>query len=376
MRIKQHYFGGGCLSKLTALLQHYGRKQVFILTGKASFEPLKKQIDELFTRAQVQATYFSDFDKNPKIEDVHKGIALLQQAKAQLIIAIGGGSVLDMAKMVNLFANERNDLQKSLAGAKEAIVVKGNPLIAIPTTAGTGSEATHFSVLYINKEKFSVAHDFMMPDHCLIDPDLTTSASAQLTATTGFDAFTQAIESFWSVNATPQSQRYAQKAILLCKENLIAAVNGSAQARTHMALAAHLAGKAINISKTTAPHALSYALTMHYGIDHGHAVALTMPLFIQINANFEKYAINEPRGKTYLSQKLHALFKLLGVDNAGACAEQFRHWMHEAGLTCLPALGLHENDFKFIVQSVNIERMKNNPVQISQQDLLEQLLRC
>lgn len=375
MRLKQAYFGRGCLNQLPALLQHYQAKQVFVLTGKASFESIKPQIDRLFNAAQVKATYFSDFEKNPKIEDVHKGIALLKQTHAELIIAIGGGSVLDIAKMINLFADDRNDLQQNLAGDKNAIQVKGQPLIAIPTTAGTGSEATHFSVLYINKEKYSVAHDFMLPDHCLIDPDLTNCASAQLTATTGFDAFTQAIESYWSVNSTLKSQRYAQKAIVLCKANLILAIKGKTQARTHMALAAHLAGKAINISKTTAPHALSYAFTMHYGIDHGHAVALTMPLFMQINADYENHQINEPRGKAFLNQKLQNLFKLLGVNNAIECAEQFRGWMQAAGLAQLHALGLSERDFKFIVESVNLERMKNNPVQISQNDLLE-LIQC
>ncbi len=374
MQLKSTYFGAVCLEdSLKKLIAHYQPGRVLVVTGKQSFfsSPVPTILEKLFNDNKIEAIYFDDFDKNPKIEDVHKGIEKCLWS-FELVLAIGGGSVLDIAKMINLFAIKENSLADYLAG-KGGIVKKGKPFIAVPTTAGTGSEATHFSVLYINKEKFSVAHSYMLPTHAIIDPTLTYGLPAELTAVTAFDTFTQAIESYWAVNATLRSQQYASFAIKLCQDSLLRAViNQDALSRKKMALAAHFSGKAINISKTTAPHALSYELTMKYGIPHGHAVALTMPIFIKLNADFASRAVNETRGREYLQKTMSTLFSLLGCKNATECALNFKHLMTQAGLAYdLQSMGITSFDeITHIVNSVNLERMLNNPVKLEKSELL------
>lgn len=379
MRLKKRYFGRDCFaSKLKQILQFYSPHTLFLLHGKSSFEnaDIKFSLNKVLKELNIHAIHFFDFEKNPRIEDVIKGAALLKESEASLVLAIGGGSVLDMAKMVNVFSEQSNNLALNLQNSKTGITTKAKPLIAVPTTAGTGSEATHFSVLYIQKKKFSIAHPYMMPDHVIIDPALTKSMSPYLAATTAFDAFTQAIESFWAVNATPKSQRYARYAMQLCTHYLRESVeNPESKARDKMVLAAYFAGKAIDISKTTAPHALSYALTMNYDIPHGHAVALNMPIFMKINANCNEHNINGPRGKIYHERTMRQLLDILNAKDANACAHQFITLMKQVGLASdFKAFGIHEkHQFQALVNSVNLERMQNNPIKICPETLLTKL---
>ncbi len=379
MHLKKSYFGRNCFAeKLKQILQFYSPHTIFLLHGKSSFDnaDIKLSLSKVLKDLNIHAIHFFDFEKNPRIEDVIKGAALLNESEASLVLAIGGGSVLDMAKMVNLFSVPSNNLTLNLQNSKTGITTKAKPLIAVPTTAGTGSEATHFSVLYIQKEKFSIAHPYMLPDHVIIDPALTWGMSSYLAAVTAFDAFTQAIESFWSVNATSKSQRYARYAIKLCTRNLLESVEKpESNARDKIMFAAHFSGKAIDISKTTAPHALSYALTMNYDIPHGHAVALNMPIFMKINANYNEESINGVRGKAYHEQTMHQLLELLNAADANACANQFIELMNQVGLASdFSAFGINnKHQFQALVNSVNLERMQNNPVKISPDKLLAEL---
>src|SRR5262249_51347864 len=139
---------------------------------------------------------------------------------------------------------------------------RGLPLVAIPTTAGSGSEATPFAVLYVGHVKHSIAGPAMLPDVAIVDPSLTDSMSPALTAVTGMDAFSQAVESYWCIHSTERSKAYARRAIALVLEHLEVAVTAPREEnRRAMSKAAHLAGRAIAITKTTGAHALSYPLT-------------------------------------------------------------------------------------------------------------------
>ena len=359
MRLKSSYFGIHCLSgALEKILDYYHARQLLIVTGKQSFEQsiAKKSLEKLFLKKHIKASFYNDFENNPKLEDVLKGIDSISKEPYDLVLAIGGGSVLDIAKMLNLFANKENNILDYLAGNTQ-IAKKGKPLIAIPTTAGTGSEATEFSVLYRDKKKYSIAHEYMLPTHAIIDPTLTYDSPHLLAASTALDAYTQAIESFWAVNATPKSQIYAKWAIKLCRRSIFDAVTKQdAVSRQNMGLAAYLSGKAINISKTTAPHALSYELTMKYGIPHGYAVALTIPIFMKINATSK-------------------LLSLLECKTAEQASVEFQSLMSKIGLSSnLRALGItDEKDIVHLVDSVNMERLQNNPVKLEKFELIKLL---
>jgi alcohol dehydrogenase class IV len=233
------------------------------------------------------------------------------------------------------------------------------PMIAIPTTSGTGSEATHFAVLYKDKTKYSIAHSDIVPDVAIIHSPFTYNVPAYLAACTGFDALAQAIEAYWNINATKESDIFAAKALELLWNSLPAAVNKQInEDKDKIAEGAYWAGKAINITQTTAPHAMSYAFTSYYGIPHGHAVALTFPYFVLYNIQtpYEEY-----RGKeSYESfqKRINNLYNLLALRKQDNIYVFFKEYIKSIGLPfALPS------DFnkEVISNNVNIQRAQNNP---------------
>ena len=256
--------------------------RVFLIRGKHSFISSGAEyiLSDLFRRHACFVSEFSDFQENPILEEVNNGCNFFEKSKSDIIIACGGGSVLDMAKLIRFKAAYDGDLVDSVFEKKKELT----PLIALPTTAGTGCEATPFAVCYKNSIKYSVAHNDMLPDYAVIFPQFTYNNSSYLTACTGFDALSQSIEAYWNVNATAESDEYAKRAISVLWDNLPKVVNSpSNEIRDLMSVAAYWSGCAIAITKTTAPHAFSYAFTTHCGYPHGHAVALSFPFFMALN---------------------------------------------------------------------------------------------
>ena len=258
---QEEYLGLGGIKHLEDILKNNHFENIFLVTGKDSYGSCGAEEAVYSLMSRYTFSRFCDFEVNPKIEDVERGISLFREKDYDMIVAIGGGSVLDIAKLIKILSPQSGKPKEYIKKEKE-IEVQGMPLVAIPTTAGSGSEATHFAVVYIDKEKYSLAHDYILPEHAILDSKLTTNLPPKITASTGMDILSQAIESYWSVNSKDESKEYAQESISLVLNNLITAVNNpSPRSREFMLKASHLAGKAINITKTTAPHALSYPLT-------------------------------------------------------------------------------------------------------------------
>lgn len=206
-------------------------------------------------------------------------------AKApEIVIAVGGGTVMDAAKVLNAILASALPAAGLLAeDLSEVLRRPVRPLLAIPTTAGTGAEATSFAVLYDGDKKHSIEHPALMPSDVLLVPDFTASVPPYQAACSGFDAFAQATESLWARGATDESRAYARKALRLCRCLPDAVHAPTPLVRADMQQAAYWSGRAINISKTTAAHAFSYVLTAHYGVPHGHAVAMLLPAIIACN---------------------------------------------------------------------------------------------
>ncbi len=359
---------------LTDLIESYSAKRIFLVTGKRSFEfSGAKEFIELATNGKSVIRY-SEFEQNPKYNQALKGTKLFLASNCDLIIAIGGGSVLDMAKLINIFA--ANPDVDSLEIVKDSSKIRnsGNALIALPTTAGTGSEATHFAVVYHDKKKYSVAHHSLLPNVAVLNAELTLSQPKYLTACAGLDALSQAIESFWSVNANKESQQYAKEAILLLIHNLEKAVNQpDVLNRKQVLQGAFLAGKAINISKTTAAHAVSYAFTTYYGIPHGHAVFLTLPEFLEYNSKVTADDMNDSRGYKYTRKNIKKLCAILKVDSAKEAKNYLRQMAAKIDIELsFDKLGVVGYEIK-IVDNVNMERLGNNPRKIAKSGLLELL---
>lgn len=363
---------------LKNLFSEYSAKRIFLVTGKASYGLSGAQDFIKSSSDDVEIVRFSDFEQNPKYEDVLKGLALYRASQCDLVLAIGGGSVIDMAKLINIFlANEQVEGLDIIKNSG-LISKKGHPFIAIPTTAGTGSEATHFAVVYYNNKKYSVAHQFVLPDVVILNPELTFSQSPYLTACAGLDALSQAIESFWSTGATEHSKTYAKQAIAILLEHIEPCVLSPTKTNRELLMkGAYLAGKAINISKTTVAHAMSYAFTSYFAIPHGHAVFLTLPQFLIENFNVTSTNVNDSRGETYVKQSMLELYKCLNVNLPTQAYQLLLDLTHNIGVeTSFKTLGIGISDLDIILDSVNLERLKNNPIDFSKAELKRILVNC
>jgi len=364
--------GKGCVKQLPHLLNKYDVRSIFLVTGKESYisSGAKEVLDSLLQDYKI--IQFSDFDVNPKIEDVIRGIRLATEEKPDVIIAVGGGSVIDIAKLINVIPFQEYQDCCSLITGDSKVLKRGLPFFAIPTTSGTGSEATHFAVVYINDTKFSLAHEFVLPNYSIVDPVFTYRTPAKLTAIVGMDALSQAIESYWAVKSNQESKAYASEAISLILSSLVEAVSSEENARDVMSEAAHLAGKAINITTTTAPHALSYPITTYFGIPHGHAVALTVGNFFEINSDLNNNIIADPRGSDYLINTMHELFAFFGVNTAKECRLKWYKLLKKIGLEIdIRQLGIRTPlDVQKIVNNVNLQRLENNPVKVIEDTLV------
>jgi alcohol dehydrogenase class IV len=233
------------------------------------------------------------------------------------------------------------------------------PIAAVPTTTGTGSEATHFAVLWQDREKFSVVHGSMLPDLAIVDPSLAKSQPRYLRDVSALDALAQGIESYWCVNSTDESKRYAKEAIETVHKNL----SSGGFSYEDAAWGACLAGKAINITRTTAPHAVSYALTGHYGISHGNAVFLTLPSFFKYNCNVTEDDCLDSRGAAYVRKTMRELAYMLGANGIGEAVRDLRDILRGLNISGrLSDYGITAESIDHIVKNgFNPERVNNNP---------------
>jgi len=372
MVMQQEFLGFDSLNHLTSILLRYKTEEIFLVTGKNSFvisgaEKLLKPFLNRYSTVRFQYN-----EPNPKIEDVKHGLEIYKGQNPDVIIAVGGGSVIDTAKLINFFGTNNVKAEEWLS-AKNLQVKKGIPLIALPTTSGSGSEATHFAVLYIGKEKYSVEDETMLPDSAIIDPIFTMNLPPYITACSGMDALSQAIESYWNIYSTEESKILAARAIKLVASNIVNAVNNpTAYNRVAMSEGAHFAGKAIRVTRTTAVHAISYPITSYFGIPHGHACGLILPGMVDYIAGVTENDLMDTRGTKYIIRTLKEIALLLGEDNYKNTSKRIRRLMKEIGLeTNFNLLGIKskEDIEKIITHGFNPQRVKNNPRKLNKMAL-------
>jgi alcohol dehydrogenase class IV len=311
----------GAEAFVNAFWDGIGATEVLLVRGRASYRGSGAG-DFMRRWLGDEACEFYDFAVNPKVEDVDRGMDIVRGRSIRRIIAVGGGSVLDMAKLLN---HELGD--------------QYCPMLAAPTTSGSGSEATHFAVCYHGGEKTSVADSRMLASHVLLVPEWTYSMTPYQTACSGMDALAQGVESYWAKGSTAESRDYAKRAIDFALMHLEEAVIRPAPAsRAGMQQAAYWSGRAINISKTSAPHAFSYVLTARFGLPHGHALALLLPSIVDYHA---KLNIEVP-----------------GVDATG-----LRALTSTIGLSM--KLNIDPVQLETLLREhVNLERLSNNPASV------------
>jgi alcohol dehydrogenase class IV len=250
-------------------------------------------LEKALKQEGVSYHIYEGIDPDPDIKSIDDGALRCKESGCNVVIGIGGGSALDAAKSIAMLVTNGDSIREYQMGAK-TITKMSLPLIAVPTTAGTGSEATKVSVVS-NLEaaiKKSVAHPFMIPGIVFIDPDLMISLPKKLTASTGMDALAHAIESYVSLNANPITEAYGLKAVELVAKNLVEAVeNGSnVKARQNMAIASYMGGAALNAGVGIA-HMIGQPLGAVYHISHGDAISILLPVAMELNFQYssEKY---------------------------------------------------------------------------------------
>ena len=362
------------ISNLREILKDKNR--IFLVTGKKSFKKsgAKALLSEYLKDKEIMR--FSDFKTNPEMEDLKSGIEIFKSFKPEIVIAVGGGSVIDIAKLINIFSYQKFTPEK-IINDKKNIKKEGLKLIAIPTTTGTGSEVTQFSVVYKDKKKYSVDHEYLTPTDFIIEPKLALSLPSYEMSCSAFDALSQATESFWSVNSSEESKSYSKKAIkLLIKSINPAIISRNLDDIKNLFLGANLAGRAINLTRTTAPHAFSYPLTSRFGIPHGHAVAVLLGKFFVVNSNPSPENIVDQRGKKYLDEMSRELFDLFECKTSQECEKYWYDLMKKLSLeTNLKKLGINDmKDIRTIFNNVNFERLKNNPTLVTEDKFSDILL--
>lgn len=338
------------------ILDEYKSSSVLIvcdsfLVKSPTVDYIKECIDKV--------TVFSEFQPNPLYENVEAGIKVFRENDCDCIVAIGGGSAIDTAKCIKVFEPMDQPLNFLEQKYNETEV----PLIAVPTTCGTGSEATRFAVIYYEGAKQSINSTMIIPDEVILYPELIKTLPDYQKKATMLDALSQAIESYWSVNSTAESQEYSRKAVPLILENYKKYLDNEMEAIKNMQLAAYYAGKAINISQTTAAHAMSYKLTSLYHIPHGHAVALClMPIWEYMLK--EDISIIDPRGTDYYRKTMREIECMLG-NGLGTYKKIYE------SLNINREFGNIDN-LDLLVKSVNPVRLKNHPVLLSS-EIISQL---
>ena len=308
------------------MIYHGFEKNKELLEGRKLFLVARGSFDRLGIAEYIKSmdsVRFSGFTPNPKMEEVMAGVEAFKESGCDTLLAVGGGSSMDVAKCI-----------KHYSGSNE-------PIIAIPTTSGTGSESTHFAVVYENNNKLSVAAPNLLPDIVILEPSTLKNVPEYTRKATMLDALCHAIESHWAVKATEESRGYAERAIeliLKCKDRYLA---NKDEGNAGMMEAANLAGQAINISTTTAAHAMCYKITSLYGFQHGHAAAICLP-------EVWKYIVAEP----------------------GITRDEFVALIEELGME-YPVSGDVERDIDILTDSVNAQRLLNNPVTFDRDQLAD-----
>lgn len=364
----QHYFDNKnnyeCLEQWAC---DNGITGLFVVCGSSLeyFLGIRDKLRELEQKG-IRVTYFDDFKPNPKYESVVKGVALYRKSQSDGLLAVGGGSAIDVAKCIKLYSSSDSSGEDG-RWLKEKVKAAPVPFMAIPTTAGTGSETTRYAVIYYNDEKQSITDDGIMPGSVLFNPDVLNSLPLYQRKSTMCDALCHAIESYWSINSNDESKEYSTKAIKGILEHMQGYLNNTPEGNEGMLRAANIAGKAINITQTTAGHAMSYKITSIFGIAHGHAAMLcNRVLFPWMIQNTDK-CINV-RGEEYLNKLFVEMAHAFGVEKIDDAVARFEE-IFEALDFDIPAVS--DEQLMELVHSVNAERFKNHPVKLDEDDLMQ-----
>lgn len=353
-------FGNGVSKNISEITKVLGSK-CFVIA-----DPFYKNDSDFISFYEANKNLFcglwTGVIANPTIQSVRDAVYAIKKSLPDFVLAVGGGSAIDTAKAACLSAKNDTDINDYHTG-KVQVSKDSIPLAAIPTTAGTGSEVTSISVLSNKQTGFKgpVSGDSMLPRIALVDPVWAMTMPPNVTASTGLDALSHAMEAYWSRGSFAVCDIYAEKAVTLIMKNLLKAYQQgiNLEARSNMSLASLLAGMAFGQPKNAAVHACSFPLTGKYGLPHGTACAFTLDHFLLHNAKA-------------LPDKLNYL-----ADQAGfSSVDQFSQAIHDLKVkmdipVTLKQAGISEKDIDWLVKASFHPLMNNNPAKVTEENLKE-----
>ena len=287
--------GPGALTQLADEVRALNANKVLIVTDQGLIEAgLVKKAEDLLQKADIKYAFFKDVEADPRYEIVADCVAMIRSENADLIIGMGGGSPIDIAKVSAVMATNKGPISEYFG--IDLVPEPGLPTLIVPTTAGTGSEVTPIAILSDHTEKLKkgIVSQHLFPSVALLDPELTLGLPARVTAATGMDALIHAVEAFTSKNATSITDMLARQAMQLIAQNLRTAyADGSnLHARSDMLEGSLLAGMAFCNAGVTAVHAFAYPIGAEFHIPHGVANSIMLTPVMEFNqlGNLEKFA--------------------------------------------------------------------------------------
>ena len=342
-------------------------KKIFILCGKKSFvtSGAENLIKNIITSKEIKLFYKKS--ELPILDELIEIINDIRIFEPDLILAIGGGAVIDYAKIANVVDIKPN-LAELIINYSYPFKEKYTKLAVIPTTAGSGAEVTSNAVIYVDGIKHSFESELLIPDNFFLIPEFLISAPNKIKASAGFDAIAQALESLISKKSNDQSVEFASKSLKTSINSFISFIDEpNMQNATKMSIASNLAGKAISISKTTAPHAASYPFTSLFNISHGHSVSLFFERFFKFNYD----NLDKSETSFDLKKRFDLIFNLLDVKNINDFNSKISFIKKKANLEDdLSRLNIDINQSsETIIKGINLLRLGNNPVKIDGKDI-------
>lgn len=306
------FHGKGAIGEIPGIVENRGWKHIFVCSDPdlIKFEVATK-VTALLDEAKIPYTIYSGIKPNPTIENVKDGVEAFKACGADAIITIGGGSSMDTAKAIGIiitnpeFADVRS--LEGVAPTKNHAV----PTIAVPTTAGTAAEVTiNYVITDVEKErKFVCVDEHDIPEYAIVDPDMMSSMPKGLTAATGMDALTHAIEGYTTLGAWEMTDMFHLEAIKLIAKHLRGAVENKTEDREGMALAQYIAGMGFSNVGLGIAHSIAHTLGAHYDTPHGVACAMMLPIVMEYN-------------KEYTGEKYREIARAMGVEGVDAMSQE------------------------------------------------------
>ena len=363
------YHGAGAISAITTEIQNRGFKKVFVATDPDLIKfGVAAKVTDLLDAASIEYAVFSDIKPNPTIENVQNGVEAFKAAAADCIVAIGGGSSMDTAKAIGIIINnpEFADVRslEGLSPTKNPCV----PIIAVATTAGTAAEVTiNYVITDVEKKrKFVCVDPHDIPVVAIVDPDMMSSMPAGLTAATGMDALTHAIEGYITKGAWALSDMFHIEAIRIIASSLRGAVKNEAAGREGMALGQYVAGMGFSNVGLGVDHSMAHTLSAYYDMPHGKACATLLPAVMAYNA--------EATGEKY--REIARAMGVKGVDAMtqdeyrAAAVEAVRQLAEDVGIvTSLKGVAREEDIHQMSVDAYNDACRPGNPKETSVEDI-------